>query len=643
MGVAQAVEEEKLEVTATVSCGNHKNKMAYCRKEIGISNVVIQCGSLASILEDCLGPYGRAVLMERAGSVVITQDGMELLSILDVCDPVVNMVIRGILDQTKILGDGCKVSFLLLRRLLHSLDSHVATPHFVSQATRRQKMVQITQQLRNYVKSSIIMDVIKYGTQLYPLHNFEALVDILQRASENFFQTKFSKLVVKSLSQLLATYLFCQCSSSRELINLLHDLTTNAHIAIVEVYKMPLFKSHVISGFVLTRNFRYLHQDMKFENVSSVLWSINLEEEKENGICTSVIETDCDQTLIESIFIQKNLLDSCFATLKSFGVSVILSSTFFPDWAVSQCCKYGFSLIDMIENEEWHFLIKKFNITPLFNEGDIHMRFVKPLEKIEPVVVGTSHFVRLHGLDVHQILLCGPTPSQCKQFSIAYSKVFRYFNSWVTDCLNFGQNIYVNTSSENVKNMNVTDYSYESCLCTSPVTPGHNFGHGLYKDAIERDVCTNIDSVIRPQSPSPVLYSVPHGGYVELLAKYLVKENISGNIDNVCRLIIIEVLNEIPWLLYKKLKCSPKNYLEFETRLYSNFKKLRTDNQKFPLPSIMEENKFMGYQNPFTFFKILECVFYFAEYILRIECIVPAKSRISNFVRKCEKEDSDDE
>lgn len=619
-----------------------QRRMAHCKKEMGISNVVIQCGSLASILEGCLGPYGKAVLMERAGCVIITQDGMELLSTLDVCDPVLNMVVRGVVDQTKFLGDGCKISFLLLRRLLSSLDNYVSTSSCISQALRRKKMVQITQKLRKYVLGSIQKDVIKYGTQVYPLHSYEALGHILQSASEYFFQTKFSKLIARNLAQLLSTYLFYQCSSSEELLRLLNELTTNVHLAVVEIYSMPLLKSHVISGFVVTRTFKYLHQCMKFENVSLVLWSMDIEEEKEDGIPSPIIETSSDQVLLEGIFLKQKLLSLCFASLKSLGVQIIFSSIYFPDWAVLQCRRYGFSLVDMIDSEEWSFLIRKLKLAPVMNRCDIHAGSVRLLERIEPIVIGTSRFIRLQGFNVHQIMLCGPTSTQCKQFSTAFHKLFRYLNSWLVESVNFCQ-ASERTRCEDIENMNAIDCDYRSPLWTSPMTHDHVLAHQHFRDTIEENFCTNVDLAFRPQSPALVLYSVPHGGYVELLAKFLVMENVSGSIDNnINRLIITEVFDEIPWLLHKKRR-SKKRYLELQTTLFSHFRKLRTDNQKFALPHVMEEHKFLGYQNPFILFKILDSVFLFAEFILRIECIVPAKSRISEFVRRCDREDSDDD
>lgn len=163
------------------------------RQNMEISNMVIKCGTLATILEDCLGPNGRAVLMEKAGYVIITQDGTELVTSLEVCDPVLNMIVKGVVDQTKFFGDGCKISFLLLKRLLSSLDSHVSAKTSISQNVRRQKMIQITHHIRTHVLSDVQKDVIKYGAQLYPLHNFEVLGNILQGVSEYFSRQSFPK------------------------------------------------------------------------------------------------------------------------------------------------------------------------------------------------------------------------------------------------------------------------------------------------------------------------------------------------------------------------------------------------------------------------------------------------------------------
>lgn len=602
-------------------------------KDTELSNIVIKCGSLASILEDCLGPNGRAVLMEQAGNVVITQDGTELVTTLEICDPILHMVVRGIVDQTKFFGDGCKVSFLLLRRLLSSLDKHVSANTTASHNVRRQKMVQITHHLRTQVLGDIQKDVIKYGAQVYPLHSFEVLGNIFHSTSEYFFQTKFSKLVAKKLAQLQATYLSCQSSSSGELINLLNDLANGTHFAIVEVYSTPLLKSQVVSGYVITRNFKYLHQCTKLENISMVLWSIQLEDEKDDDVCKAILETDNNQMLVDSICFKFSLIDSHLAFLKSLGVKVIFSSTYFPDWAVSQCSRYGISLVDMIDSDEWNFLIKKLKITPITSGTDIHRRSVYTLERIEPIILGTSHFIRLHGLDIHQIILCGPTSTQCKQFSNAYRKLFRYLNSWVFDCVECSQNNQ-NIKSEETGNLNTTaredsPFATISSMPYANTVPEEHCRHNYNVHA-----CINADAAMKPQYPKCVLYSVPHNGYVELLAKYLVMENISVNIDDASvKLIFMDVFNEIPWLLHKKTKVSPRCYTEVQTRLYDHFRKFRSKNHAFPYTQIMEDYKFLGYQNPFMIFKVIDSVLKFAEFILRIECIVPAKNKMSNVVR----------
>ncbi|KAK3869031.1 hypothetical protein Pcinc_025628 [Petrolisthes cinctipes] len=141
-----------------------------------------------------------------------------------------------------------------------------------------------------------------------------------------------------------------------------------------------------------------------------------------------------------------------------------------------------------------------------------------------------------------------------------------------------------------------------------------------------------------------VMYAVPHGGFVELLAKYLVTENTStaGITDDTTRAILLSLFNEVPWQLHRKVSYSQKSYLEFQTKLFSHFGELRRGGHKFIQPQVTQGSHFTGYQSPFLIFKVLEGVFNFAEYILRIECIIPSKLRISKFIhRSKDKYDSD--
>ncbi|XP_047495802.1 uncharacterized protein LOC125043609 [Penaeus chinensis] len=635
-----------------------KGKMACRRKEMGISNLVVQCGSLASILENSLGVHGKAVLMEKSGNVIITQDGTELLNSLAINDPVLNIVTRGIVDQVRVFGDGCKTSFLLLRRLLDSLDGHVALSPGVPLSMRRQKMIQKIIHVRKNILPYIEDDVIKYGAHVLPLRSFEALGEILLNTSQSFFSTKFSKLISKTLAQLLLTYILSQCSSTGELIKLLDDLANNAHIAVVEVYKLPLLKSQVVPGFFITRDFKYLEKNMQLENVPFVLWSIALEEKKDEGQSKAIIETANDHVLMRSIFIQNRLVDSWLASLHGLGVKMIFSSVYFPDWAVSVCRKYRLSLIDMIDEKEWNFVMIKTGLTPIVIQNDINSGSIRIFEKVEPVAHGLSRFVNLHGLNMHQIVLCGPTITQCHQFSTAFLNLFKYLHCWMSDCLK-QLSPYIESKQDNYP------FKYDF-LCNrdlgyltksvSQVTAKSSSSHvmplhqceTLFQvhrgESIQRNLSVELDLVIRPQGVIPVLFSVPHGSYMHLLARYLVENDVSVKIDDkIVKAILMEVLDEIPWLLHRKARLTRERYIQFQMRFNYNLKNVIEKGQVPAMSYMMDEFTFTGHQNPFMFFKILDSVLHFAEYILRIECIVPAHGRISSQEGNCESDESDND
>ncbi|KAK3869032.1 hypothetical protein Pcinc_025628 [Petrolisthes cinctipes] len=741
--------------------------MACLRREVGVSRVVVQCGGVAGVLEGCLGPHGRAVLMEKAGCIIITQDGSELLSTLDIGDPLLNKVVQAVLEQTKVLGDGCKITILLLRHLLASLDKYL--PHsFTMQVSRRQKLIQITKSIRKNVLWRLQRDVINYGAQVYPLRSFEAITHILHSTAEDLFRTKFSKFIAKNLTKLFSSYISSECSSSGELLKLLDHLAVHTHSAIIEVFHMPLVRSHVVSGFIITRRFRHLNKAMKFDNVTFILWSIELEpkKEEEDGQTKDIIETRSGETLVESLVSSRNCLQRCLIQLASLKTQVILSCLCFPDWGMSMCIKYGISLIDGIDREEWTLLEDRLKLQPVVSEEDVLPRSVGTLEKIEPLRIGTCDYIRLGGSQGgHQMVLCGPTVTQCRQFSSAYVQLFKYLSVWIADCLDFYHNNSVGPESETTdceeeeynphihsklykhehspdieykpqhtefqnnldyeyaqhsgfnngntlyspREENITLTSYQEGLPDGHSTRGlitdyeyskhmrevhhgyqymgqtednlHHHNSTLHENFAARvqnypkhtrNFQTHIVNsysgpqdthgyrygeypggyTLMPSSSSEpcdprlgaVMYAVPHGGFVELLAKYLVTENTStaGITDDTTRAILLSLFNEVPWQLHRKVSYSQKSYLEFQTKLFSHFGELRRGGHKFIQPQVTQGSHFTGYQSPFLIFKVLEGVFNFAEYILRIECIIPSKLRISKFIhRSKDKYDSD--
>ncbi|KAG0711112.1 Bardet-Biedl syndrome 10 [Chionoecetes opilio] len=605
--------------------------MACWRQDTQLSRLAVQFGSVVAVLDGSLGPCGRAVLLEKGGCVTITKDGTQLLSQLEVCDPLVSMVVRGVLQHTRVLGDGCKVTLLMLRRLLTSLDAHVPENSGTMQGCRRRRLIQIVQQIRNHVLGVLQRDVIKYGAQVYPLSSFEVFSHLLHISAEDFFITKFSKLLARDLAKLFSTYISCVCSSSRELVKLIRDLAIKPHQAVVEIYHMPLMMSYVLQGFVITKNFRYLHKDMQLNKIRCAWWCIDLEEQEEEGAPRAILETSLREMLVGGILMKRNAIEHSLARLSSHGTQLVFSSLYFPDWAVSLCAKHGLSLVDAVDKDELHFLTARLGVLPILEGTDVHPGSLTSIDKIEALNLGTCRFLRLSGFAMHQIMLCGPTPSQCRQFSSSFLQLFRYLSSWVADCVDF-------CHSTDIQGCGA------AAGCTDIFSPPFT------TDDLPQCDLSPVLSEPLPQSSGPsspttvaMFFTVPHGGYEELLAKYLVSENISVNIKNtITKAVVLDVFSELPSVLYRKSCFTRISFLEFQTKLFRNFTELRNNDNNMLLPHMLQDNRFRGHHNPFLLFKLLSCALHFAEYLLRIECIVPAKQRISQLTKTLDSDSDDD-
>ncbi|MPC28512.1 hypothetical protein E2C01_021720 [Portunus trituberculatus] len=379
-------------------------RMECWRKDIELSSVVVQCNSLVSVLEGCLGPYGKAVLLEKAGCVIITKDGMELLSHLEVCDPLVSVVVQGALDHTRVLGDGCKATLFLLHRLLSSLDTHVPQSSGTMQGIRRQKLIQIVQQIRCQVLGVVQRDVIKYGAQV---------------------------------------------------------------------------------------NFRYLHKGMKFNKVCCVWWSINLEEEE--GLPRATIETSLREILVGGILIKRNLVERSLSHLSALGTELVFSSLHFPDWAVSLCAKYGMSLLDSVDRDEWNFLLERLGVLPIMEERDVHPDVQRSIDKIEPLNLGTCRFMQLSGLG-RKVGMIMPKPMSAVPIKIKTVSSNQMRSSGFTPVVsspsfaNSQQTPNIPILKENLKQTSSHKPSTVSSLCPDPVpeaAEGSASEEGLLEDEEE--------------------------------------------------------------------------------------------------------------------------------------------------------------
>ncbi|XP_076064222.1 uncharacterized protein LOC143038633 isoform X2 [Oratosquilla oratoria] len=334
--------------------------------------------------------------------------------------------------------------------------------------------------------------------------------EVIYKVSKCFLETKFPLMVTETIARLISHY---HCLEKQLLsFNSLegngwfdgHGRRTSmlkVEAKVVEVFSVPFTSSHIEEGFIITRAFKYatediqniswqvscihnLHGEFKHKTDTDdsgdgiqepshptpchdfrvVLWSIMLEENEDGP--KAVIEpkegasfyedqnSQPDIVLLGSLLSKHAILKKGMDKLKELGVKVILSSVYFPDWAVSCCRSYGICLVDMIDDEEWQCLQVLLNIQPLNSIDEIYDAVMNTksstgkmldgmhggvslpsqigiVPKVESYIVGNANFIRLVLKDIFQLVLCGPTITMCKQYSGACRQLFRYIENWL--------------------------------------------------------------------------------------------------------------------------------------------------------------------------------------------------------------------
>ncbi|CAL4197849.1 unnamed protein product [Meganyctiphanes norvegica] len=569
--------------------------------------------------------------MERSGKVIITRDGKEILSTLEICDPIVKITIDALFAQRSTIGDGTKVSFILLRKLLESLDFHI--PVSSCETSRRQQIIKVLHEIQGNVLPTLMKKCMQYGTVKQSFYEIGNLKNILTEGCEGFFTCKFPKLISKSLSKLVINFLFYSCISGNDFLKRILNLY-DSQISIFEVYKISLLKSSISEGYILTRDFKYFNINMNTDDVKTVFWTLDIEHKNGNGDSFYKLEL-CEEMILKSVSYKQNCFQKYASYLKSNGITCILSSVYFPDWAVSECRSQGISLVDMIDKVEWDFLVTHFKCSSIHSYLDLldETTYIM-IERVAPIVLGTGRFAKLSGIGCHQIVLCGSTVTQCKQFSAACHNALKYIKNWVEDSISFSD------WKDNCENPNKNSLYYL-----------------IGKKSVNLDF----------HEVNSGLYYVPSGGYLELLLLYLIDNCEIVPKVSVIGSVLKTIFLEVPSILHRKAcRKSHSNFLNYLTEVNNSFAKMMQygcielnnhrekskksalsakENEKnceeseFELTTdilhtYFKKQKFKCYQNPITTFHILLSVIQTSLLILNIECIFSTNKRISRVLEK---------
>lgn len=524
--------------------------------------------------------------MEHAGKVVITRDGAEILQSLQLNDPVIKLALSSISQFAKQRGDGCKMGVMLLHKMVTEIASSFSSkamyhggslPPYI-EAEERSKALQFIRHFRLSIIPQLQSTVLERYCYTSTNNNTDFRDTILAFIRTNL-SSLFPNVIVTRLLSLFNDFLTDFYLSN--LYENVADSLENYNNLIFQVYKTPLRMSRIINGYVLSKDFKVHPDKREMEEQNVVLWSIPLEQSIDDVSTVPTIETSDEPTFMRTILYIQNLLDKAMKTMKQQKIQVIISSVYFPEWAVSTCAKYSMGLVDIVRKEEFDYLIEKLEVPPIScKEELLNPKYVCKV-KTEAIHLGTSRYAMLGITNVRQIVIAGPTVTQCNQFSKAFLRCFRSLRCWIED---------------------------------------------------SRDVCSILQISDDNASNTEVVFCCPSDGYIQMVSHLVIDDNedSSNFLYTEQQLKFLKsLLLDVPRLLHRSSIC--KNNESFLKHLI-NFK---VESREVMIQN--RNSKRRSIENPIQFFHCLQNALLVSETMIRTSTILYSKNAItSEFDNKLE-------
>ncbi|KAL7644968.1 UNVERIFIED_CONTAM: hypothetical protein RMT77_004785 [Armadillidium vulgare] len=532
-------------------------------KECSISNLFNLVNNVELYVRDAFGYYGHSVLLEHNGRVLTTKDGSEIFSVLEMSHPIEKLIAQSSLSIANELGDGSKLLPILCKNLLSNLMKLFSTSN---EDMKKRLMI-------NFL-SGVVKDILP---NLTPISLFTEIPHFelnsgnrtfLFRSIFAFLSTKFPKNLSEILSELFTNFL-CEISIKNQLEDTIKMIYLNPDLYFVEIPDMVVSQSIIIDGFIITRNFNYLKNVESLKNCKFILWSCQLDFSSEDSTERFQIDESDDVTGI--YFSEMILLQNTMSILTQKNINLILSSVYFPRWAVSVCQNHGISVVDMINEVEFKYLSKIFKLSDFSSQLDVKNFSDIGCENFQKFCSGNLKFVKVSS-NTKQIVICGPTLSHCRQYSKACRKVIIYLYNWIQ---NSGNHSQFNQGSENINN------SY------------------------------------------PKLFYIPCGSFIFMKAYLYLQFNLQEdrNLQDQKRLLI-STLSDILFTYQKQ------NPLYSSKRFIKYLQEGESYLQEMLQEVLQDESK--PIESPFPFFKVLEEAILVLIQILRIEHIMKTKFAVKD-------------
>jgi chaperonin GroEL (HSP60 family) len=410
---------------------NSAASFEFVQKMFEFSNEIVQ------VIKDSFGPNGLDTLLLTSGTLILTNDGYQVVKSLSYRGPLGKLIFQGLDLFYKNTGDFSKKFILLFRELLREVLDVV----LVDKTRSREKLLCIAQGM-NEVLHTVFPEVLKKLQKMGVINecmgeNMEDGISIMRTSISGKFSPKTCEILVCLIQQLLfsdkLSYDIYDLKQATE------KLLDNFSDLVWEVAGKPLTASTVLPGLLIPRELLTMakklphsaeNNSFKFVILGSLLDYYHLESK-------TVLSLKDSQKMNDILQWRKKHIENVIKVLAMHDVELIMTSSTLHETFIHICNQYHIGAIHLIPPEDITKVSNVFGISVLFDLDEDLTSSIGKATSCKSIQVGRHVYVHIEPAanpSVKQVLLYAPTEAFCHQYSIALQRMLKMLRASLKQC-----------------------------------------------------------------------------------------------------------------------------------------------------------------------------------------------------------------
>ncbi|NVM03568.1 MAG: thermosome subunit [Candidatus Helarchaeota archaeon] len=344
------------------------------------NNVINAILAVTELVKSSLGPFGmRKMIIEKYGTVIISNDGLTILKNLDISHPATDSVIQLGKSFVNHVGDGLKTTLIIIGELLKRGLNLI------------QKNIHPRQIISGY-NQALERSIKKLKTITIPIDRDNK--DLLKKIATNALNGKFSDKVIEHLSVIAVQAIQNIIVEKSNYI----EISIDDNIQFEKVDGGGILDSQIMKGVLISKEILNPKMPKFVKNAKIALINEKLYFEKptEEDLKVEINILD-PESLSEMNFAQNKLLQKKFIAIANSGTNVVITEKGIDKIIISRLVEQGILGIRRAKPEQFKMLSKACGANIIGNVEDLTSEDLGFAETVQEKIVGNKKFVFIEG------------------------------------------------------------------------------------------------------------------------------------------------------------------------------------------------------------------------------------------------------